>query len=60
MIVQTTIDEKQLKDIIVNYMNENFADEFELTDLKIQVKVKKSYGADWEEGLFKCVINKQI
>lgn len=57
--VNITIDEEKLKELVIAHLNELLGTmNFNKDDVKIEVKSKQNYKAEWEVANFRATINK--
>lgn len=56
------IDEKNLTDLIIEYINDTMGvnENFSRENVKIMVKSKQNFRSEWEPADFKAVIEKKI
>jgi len=61
MKIDIEIDEKRLRELVINEIESRLGDiPFDKVDIKIMVKTKQNYKAEWENGEFKATYSKTI
>ncbi len=60
--VTIEIDEKKVKELVVDYLQSICGDGISIAaeDVKIQVKSKQNYKSEWETANFKAIFSKTL
>ncbi len=55
MKLRIEISDKDLKKLVVSYLNEQLGRDLKLENVRIETKSKQNYKSEWEQADFRCV-----
>ena len=55
MKIRVELNEKELRELILNYLEDNIGDMFDEKKIKIEVKSSQNYKSEWEQADFRAI-----
>jgi len=61
MIVDIELNEHDIRELVIKHLRERLGDvDFLVADVRIEVKSKQNYKAEWEEASFRAKLMKHV
>lgn len=55
MKIRVELNEKELRELIINYLEENIGTTFDEKKINIEVKSSQNYKSEWEQADFRVI-----
>jgi hypothetical protein len=55
MKIRVELNEKELRELIINYLEENIGTTFDERKINIEVKSSQNYKSEWEQADFRAI-----
>ena len=55
MKIRVELNEKELRELIINYLEENIGTTFDEKKINIEVKSSQNYKSEWEQASFRAI-----